>query len=192
VRGWLTIAYTCGRPLAAARVPPTVVTVAGLLVAWSVVPVADLGRRWPLLATVLVVLSGLLDSLDGTVAVLSDRISRWGGLLDALCDRGADAAYGVALWVLGAPAWLALVWVGLSWLAEYARARGQVLVSAPVDVVTVGERPTRIVITAFTLAGCAVLAAHADGVATAGAAAGAASAAIGLLQLLAALRRRLR
>jgi phosphatidylglycerophosphate synthase len=191
VRGWLTIAYAVGRPLAASNVPPTVVTVLGLLVACGVVPVANLGGRWPLLATVLVVASGLLDSLDGAVAVLSDRVSRWGALLDAVCDRVADAAYGVALWALGAPAWLAGLWVGLSLLAEYARARGQSLLGGPVDVVTVGERPTRVVITALFLAACAVLPAHADALATTGAVAGAGCGAVGLLQLLVVLRRTL-
>ena len=191
VRWWLGIAYALGRPLAAARVSPTALTALGLLVACAVVPVADIGGRWPALASVLVVVSGLIDNLDGTVAVLSDRVSRWGALVDAVCDRVADAAYAVAFWVLGAPAWLCLLWVGLSFVAEYARARGQVLLRAPVDVVTVGERPTRIVITAVFLAACAVVTGHADLVVTAGAASGAGSALVGLAQLAVALRRRL-
>jgi phosphatidylglycerophosphate synthase len=190
VRGWLTIAYTAARPLAAARIPPTAITVVGLLLACAVAPVADLGARWPLLAVVLVVASGLVDNLDGAVAVLSDRVSRWGALTDAVCDRVADAAYGLALWLLGAPAWLALTWVGLGWLAEYARVRGQVLLGAPVDVVTVGERPTRIVILAFTLAGCGLVPDSAETVAVVGACAAAGTAAVGLLQILAALRSR--
>jgi phosphatidylglycerophosphate synthase len=192
VRGWLAIAYATGRPLAAARVAPTAVTLAGLLVAVVVVPVAALGARWPLLALVLVVTSGLLDSLDGTVAVLTDRVTRVGALADAVCDRLSDAAYGAALWAVGAPAWLAVTWVGLGWLAEYVRVRGHVLVGGPIDVVTVGERPTRIVLTSFAMAGCAVWPAQSHDVATVFAAAATGTAAVGLGQILVAVSRRLR
>ncbi len=191
VRGWLAIAYAAGRPLAQARIPPTVVTVLGLLVAAVVAPVAALGAHWPLLAVPIVLLSALLDSLDGTVAVLSGRVTSLGALADSVCDRLSDAAYGVALWVVGAPAWLAGLWVALGWLAEYARARGQVLVGGPVDAVTVGERPTRIVLLTFALAGCGVLPGHTHAVATTFGVAAAGTAAIGLVQVLAAVRERL-
>jgi CDP-diacylglycerol--glycerol-3-phosphate 3-phosphatidyltransferase len=144
-----------------------------------------------LLATVLVVVSGLVDSLDGTVAVLSDRVTRFGALVDAVCDRLADTAYAIAFWALGAPVWLCLLWAGVSFLAEYARARSQVLLRAPVDVVTVGERPTRIVIAALFLTAAGVFAGHAGDVVTVGAAAGAGTAVVGLVQLVVAVRRRL-
>ena len=57
-----------------------------------------------LLAVVLVVVSGLLDGLDGAVAVLTDRATRWGHVLDSLVDRCSDGLYLVALWLVGAPA----------------------------------------------------------------------------------------
>jgi len=192
VRWWLGVAYAIGRPLAAARVAPIALTMVGMLLAVAVVPVAGLGDRWPLLATVLVVVSGLVDNLDGTVAVLSDRVTCFGALGDAVCDRVADTAYAVAFWAMGAPVWLCLLWAGVSFLAEYARARGQVLLRAPVDVVTVGERPTRVVIAALFLAAAGVLSGRAGDVATVGAAAGAGTAVVGLFQLVVVLRQRLR
>jgi phosphatidylglycerophosphate synthase len=192
VRGWLSIAYALGRPLASAGIAPTAITFVGLGVACLVVPVAAAGGRWPLLAVVLVVASGLLDNLDGTVAVLSDRVTRSGALADTVCDRVADAAYGAGLWVLGAPAWLAVLWVGLSFLAEYVRVRGHRLLGRTIDVVTVGERPTRIVLTAFAMAGCGVLPGSADAVATACAAAASGTALVGLVQLILAIWRRIR
>jgi phosphatidylglycerophosphate synthase len=192
VRGWLSIAYAAGRPLAAAGIAPTAITFLGLAVACAVVPVAALGGRWPLLAVVLVVASGLLDNLDGTVAVLSDRVTSLGALADTVCDRLADAAYGAGLWVLGAPVWLAGLWVGLSYLAEYVRVRGHRLLGRTIDVVTVGERPTRVVLTAFAMAGCGVLPGSAGAVATGCAAAASGTALVGLGQLIVAVRRRLR
>jgi CDP-diacylglycerol--glycerol-3-phosphate 3-phosphatidyltransferase len=144
------------------------------------------------LAAGLVLVSGLLDGLDGTVAVLTDRVTRWGALLDALCDRLADAAYAVALWVLGAPAWLVLVWAALSGLAEYARARAQALLPGPLDVVSIGERPTRIIVTFVTLLAGGLVPSRAADAAVVGGVIGSLTAAVGLVQVLAAVRRRLR
>ncbi len=157
----------------------------------AAVPVAALGPHWPLLAVLVVLASALLDSLDGTVAVLTGRVSALGALADSVCDRLSDAAYGLALWVVGAPAWLAGLWVALGWLAEYVRVRGHTLVGGPIDTVTVGERPTRIVLTSFALAGCGALPDHTHAVATAFGVAAAGTAAIGLVQILAAVRQRL-
>jgi CDP-diacylglycerol--glycerol-3-phosphate 3-phosphatidyltransferase len=192
VRGWLTLAYSLGRPLAAAGVAPTALTVVGLVAAGAVAPLAGLGARWPLLGVVVVVASGLLDNLDGTVAVLANRVTNVGALADTVCDRLADAAYGLALWLLGAPAGLAVAWVGLSLLAEYVRVRGHELLGRTVDVVTVGERPTRIVLTAFALAGAGLLPDRAHPIATVVAVAAVGTALVGLVQIVVTVARRLR
>ena len=112
VRGWLSIAYAVARPLAAARVPPIVVTVAGLLAAIATVPVAGLGARWPLLGLVIVVASGLLDNLDGAVAVLTDRVTARGcvgrhGLRPAGRRGVRRGVLGLGCAGLGRDAWVA-------------------------------------------------------------------------------------
>jgi CDP-diacylglycerol--glycerol-3-phosphate 3-phosphatidyltransferase len=191
VRGWLSVVYVAARPFAAARVPPSVVTLTGLVVAGAVPLVTWAGDEWALAAAVLVLVSALFDSLDGAVAVMTDRVTPWGAVLDAVCDRLADAAYGVALWVLGAPAWLVLVCIGLSSLTEYARARGQALLAAPLDVVTVGERPTRIIVTFVTLLAAGIVSSRAGDLALIGGVVGSVTAAVGLTQLMFAVRRRL-
>ncbi len=72
----------------------------------------------------MVAASGLLDSLDGAVAVLTDRATRWGAVLDSVVDRVSDALYLVALWLVGAPAWACVVGRrAAARLQEYARAR---------------------------------------------------------------------
>jgi CDP-diacylglycerol--glycerol-3-phosphate 3-phosphatidyltransferase len=191
VRGWLSLVYVAARPFAGARVPPSVVTLTGLVVAGAVPLVTWAGDEWALAAAVLVLVSALFDSLDGAVAVMTDRVTPWGAVLDPVCDRLADAAYGVALWVLGAPAWLVLVWIGLSSLTEYARARGQALLAAPLDVVTVGERPTRIIVTFVTLLAAGIVSSRAGDLALIGGVVGSVTAAVGLTQLMFAVRRRL-
>ena len=46
-------------------------TVLGLVVALGTLGPAAAGGRWPLLAVLLVALSGLVDNLDGAVAVMT-------------------------------------------------------------------------------------------------------------------------
>src|SRR5205823_2358904 len=52
----------------------------------------------------------------------------------------------LALWLLGAPAWLVLAGGGVSWLHEYLRARAAAAGMAEIGVVTVAERPTRVIL----------------------------------------------
>ena len=121
VRGWLSIAYTLARPLAG--LPPVVVTALGLAVAAAAVWPAAAGGLWLIAAGVLVGLSGLLDSLDGALAIGTGRASRRGFVLDSVVDRLTEAAYAAALWVAGAPGWLAVGFGALCWLPDYLRAR---------------------------------------------------------------------
>lgn len=74
-----------------------------MLVSVAVAAIAAAGGRWPLAAVAVAVAAGLLDNLDGAVAILAGRTSRWGFVLDSLADRLSDAAYVAALWLLGAP-----------------------------------------------------------------------------------------
>ena len=76
-------------------------------------------------------------------------------------------------------------------LHEYLRARAVGAGMTEVGVITVWERPTRVILTAFLLLGCGVLAAQADLLATLGAGAWIALGAAGLTQLLLVIHRRL-
>ena len=97
VRGWLSIAYALARPLVG--LPPVVATALGLAVAALAVWPAAVGGPWLVVAGVLVGLSGLLDSLDGALAIGTGRASRRGFVLDSVVDRLTEAAYAAALWV---------------------------------------------------------------------------------------------
>jgi CDP-diacylglycerol--glycerol-3-phosphate 3-phosphatidyltransferase len=171
-------------------VGPDAVTVLGLLLAVAVVLPASAGGRWPLLAVLLVVVSGVLDSLDGAVAVLAARTTRWGFVLDSLCDRISDAAYAGALALAGGPWAIAVAGVALAWLQEYARARAAVAGMPEIGVVTVSERPTRVIVTATFLLGAGLYPASTGRWATAGTAAWATLGVVGLVQLLVVIRRR--
>jgi phosphatidylglycerophosphate synthase len=191
VRGWLTLVYGCARPLAVLGVPPDVVTLFGLALAASVAGVASLGGRWVLLAVALVVASGLADNLDGGVAVLTSRTTAWGHVLDSVVDRCADLLYLLAFWLVGAPAAVCVAGGVVMMLLEYTRARAGAGGMSEVGVVTIAERPTRVIITAAFLLGSGLYVAAAADWATAGAWTWLAVSLVGLAQLLTVVRSRL-
>jgi phosphatidylglycerophosphate synthase len=191
VRGWLTAAWTLARPLAG--FPPLAATGLGLLVAVAAVASAAAGGPWLVAAGVLVGLSGLLDSLDGALAIGTGRASRRGFVLDSVVDRLTEAAYAAALWVAGAPGWLAVAFGALCWLPDYLRARAGQAGVAETGALSVWERPTRVALTGMTLIGAGVVGGvdAAALVVTAGAAVGTVLGTVGLVQLGLSLRRML-
>jgi len=191
VRGWLSLAYALARP--AARLSPLVATALGLGAACASVLPARAGGAWLLAAGVLVGLSGLLDSLDGALAIATGRASRRGFVLDSVVDRLTEAAYAGALWVAGAPGWLAVVFGALCWLPDYLRARAGQAGVAGTGALSVWERPTRVILTGLTLVGAGVLAGlHAERLVVAGGAGvGSLLGVIAVAQLSFSLRRAL-
>ncbi len=190
-RTWLTVSYYCARPLARLGVAPHVLTAAGGLTSGAVAGVAWLGGRWALLAVIVVLASGLTDSLDGAVAALTGRATAFGYVLDSLVDRLSDGSYLLALWLVGAPAWLCVLGGVVTMLQEYLRARAGNAGMAEIGVVTVAERPTRVIITAVTLCAAGLLPRHAGAAAAAGAAAWLVAGTMGFGQLAVAVRRSL-
>ncbi len=188
VRGWVRIAYGIGSWLSARGVGPMAVTTAGLIVCLSVPAAVLLGRWGILLAAILVLVAALADGLDGAVAVITDRASRLGYIYDSVADRLGEAAWLVAFWLAGAPVWLVVAAGGVSWLQEYARARAAAAGMSEIGVVTVAERPTRVLVAIFGL----LLAAAWPVLITAAAAVWLALSVVGAAQLTVAIRRALR
>jgi CDP-diacylglycerol--glycerol-3-phosphate 3-phosphatidyltransferase len=190
-RTWLGLTYRLGRPLARLGVAPDLVTALAVAVtALALIPAAA-GGIWPLLSVVVVIASGLLDNLDGCVAVLLGRTSRWGYLLDSLADRLCDALYLLTLWLAGAPAGLCVGAGAAVVLLEYGRARATGAGFDEIGLITVGERPTRIVVTCFGLFFAGLLPDYAHWAAGAGAAATLGVSLIGSAQFLIVARRSL-
>ena len=188
---WLGIVYAAARPLVA--VPPLLVTAAGLLVSAAAVAPAAAGGAWLVLAGGLVLLSGFLDSLDGALAICSGRASRRGFVLDSATDRLTEVAYAAALWLAGAPGWLAAAFGALCWLPDYLRARAGQAGVRETGAISVWERPTRVLLTGFTLAGAGVVSAAVRPavVVTVGTVAGVVLGLAGVTQLGVGLRRAL-
>jgi CDP-diacylglycerol--glycerol-3-phosphate 3-phosphatidyltransferase len=194
VRGWLWIAWVVARSLAAVGLRPSAVTSAGVLVAAFVPVVVSFGPGWGPVGALLVLAGAVADSADGALAVVAGQETRLGQVYDSAADRVTEAAWLVALFLVGAPGWLVFTCLGVTWLHEYVRARATVAGMTGIGAVTVGERPTRVLLALFglLLVGVAGIVDRAPETATGAVAIWTALGAVGLVQLTVAVVRALR
>lgn len=157
VRGWLRGVQRVAAVPAVSRVSPDAISATGVLVAAGALGAALAGGAWALLAALLVVLTGVLDGLDGAVALHTGRARPLGAVVDAVADRLGDLLLAGVLAALGAPLPATLAAVALVFLHEYLRARAQAAGMPGVGAVTVAERPTRIVLVAVAGLGAGTL-----------------------------------
>lgn len=155
VRVWLRmVQWLAAGP--AARVPPDLLSAAGVVAAGAAVAVAAAGGRCPLLAAALLVAAGLFDGLDGAVALGTGRARPLGAVVDAVADRVGDLLMVAVLAVLGAPLTVCVAVAVLVLLHEYVRARAQSVGMPGVGTVTIAERPTRVIVVAVAALGAGV------------------------------------
>lgn len=110
------------RWLARVSISPNVVTVAGLALIGASCAFL-LVTRWVVPFCFLVLLASLLDALDGAVARVSGRATKFGAYLDAICDRVGEALIVLAVAaVTGTWALSSVMLVG-AMLISYAKAR---------------------------------------------------------------------
>lgn len=199
IRTWLTVAYRVAKPLTRTGLSPNGVTIVGVAVAACVPLLVWLGTHrdaagWIWFAVAVTAISGMLDNLDGAVAVITGRTTRGGYVLDSVADRLSDALLLCALWLAGAPGLLVTATLVIGFLQEYSRARAAAVGVSEVGVVSISERPTRVAIVAvfLGLAAWAPYEVASSNWAAVGAAAACVVAAIGLLQVWVALGSRLR
>jgi archaetidylinositol phosphate synthase len=108
----------------------------------------DENQSYLLLATGLLLLSGFCDALDGVVARLYEQSTPFGGFLDSLLDRYADAAVyaGIIVGGLCDPLW-GLAALTNSLLVSYSRAKAEAS-NIGMESIGVAERAERIIILA--------------------------------------------
>jgi CDP-diacylglycerol--glycerol-3-phosphate 3-phosphatidyltransferase len=98
-----------------------------------------------------VLAAAICDGLDGAVAVVGNRATRFGAVADAIADRVADAAFAAVLWRCGVPWSLALACgvlaVGVDLFRRVRRVPSRI---------TVGERPTWTICASLACASSAV------------------------------------
>jgi archaetidylinositol phosphate synthase len=130
---------------------PNIVTLIGLALALSsaFVYAATRGQSLGiLLATILFLASGFCDALDGVIARIYQQTSVFGGFLDSLLDRYADAAVyaGVIIGGLCDPIWGLAALAG-SMMVSYSRARAEAA-AIKMESVGIAERAERMLILA--------------------------------------------
>ncbi|HVQ17568.1 MAG TPA: CDP-alcohol phosphatidyltransferase family protein [Actinomycetes bacterium] len=137
--------------LVRAHVSPDAVTVVGTL-GVGVSAFAFFPRGEFFVGTLVICIFVFSDSLDGTMARLGGRSSKWGAFLDSTLDRVADAAIfaAIALWYAGEGDDLLLTAVTLAalvggLLVSYARSRAESLGAAASN--GIAERTERLVLT---------------------------------------------
>lgn len=153
VVGWLKLVHAIARNRMVSAVHPDIWSASGIVCAAGAVGAAWAGGLWTVAALVLVVLTGVLDGLDGAVALRTGRARPLGAVVDAVADRVTDLCLVLVLLVLGAEAWWCAVLAAVVMLHEYARARAQGVGMTSAGAVTVAERPTRIIIVAIGCTG---------------------------------------
>ena len=128
---------------------PNIVSLIGLMSALSsafAYAVSQSQPLWILMATVLFLASGFCDALDGVIARIFQQTSVFGGFLDSLLDRYADAAVYVGIIIGGLCNPLTgLVALAGSMMVSYSRARAE---AAKIEMESVGiaERAERMLI----------------------------------------------
>jgi archaetidylinositol phosphate synthase len=130
---------------------PNIVTLIGLALALSSAFVYAATRGQPLgilLATILFLASGFCDALDGVIARIYQQTSVFGGFLDSLLDRYADAAVyaGVIIGGLCDPIWGLAALAG-SMMVSYSRARAEAA-EIKMESIGIAERAERMLILA--------------------------------------------
>ncbi len=132
------------------RIHPNILTVIGFAITVIAAFVIPYNLR---LGGLIILLGGLFDMLDGIVARVNNRATRFGAFLDSLLDRYSDAFLFLSIaWYLAAKgnhtgAFLSLGTLVGAFLISYARARAEGLGESCNTGIM--ERPERVVLLAF-------------------------------------------
>ena len=188
---WLGLVHGLARPFVRLGASPDAVTLVGLAVSLLALPLAWLGGRWLLASALAVFASGITDNLDGAVAVMTGRATKWGP-----CSIRPATASGT--W----PSSRRCGWRGagrcvrsrggVTFLQEYVRARAVAGGMSEVGVVSVWERPSRVLVVGMFLLAAGLHPAWGGWLLAVGSWAALGLAVVGLVQVGATVRRRLR
>ena len=138
VKAWLNISYLISKPLSRIGVTPNALTISGLF--FGIILYLYAQTIW---APILLVISLICDGIDGSLAILTGKSSKWGALLDSLADRITELFWVLALYKIGVGMNLLIAVLLIASVQEYLRARAGGLGVNEVGVVTPAERPVR-------------------------------------------------
>lgn len=138
VRAWLKISYRFCNFLLRLHLTPNSLTYSALFLAVGFI--ATIENHWAIL---FLVLSLAADGLDGTLAMISNRVTKWGATLDAVVDRTVEIFWVIGLFLIGGDIKVLLLAAITAFTQEYLRARAGGLGVNQIGVITPAERPVR-------------------------------------------------
>jgi archaetidylinositol phosphate synthase len=138
VKGWLSISFPTSKALVRIRITPNALTILGLV--FGVLLYMNSNALW---APLILVISLICDGVDGSLAIITGKSSKWGALLDSVVDRLTEVFWILALYSLGVDSKILIAVLILASAQEYLRARAGGVGLTQVGVVTVAERPVR-------------------------------------------------
>jgi phosphatidylglycerophosphate synthase len=138
VKGWLSTSFSTSKALARIRVTPNALTILGLV--FGVLLYMNANAIW---APLILVISLICDGVDGSLAIITGKSSKWGALLDSVVDRLTEVFWILALYSLGVDSKILIAVLILASAQEYLRARAGGVGLTQVGVVTLAERPAR-------------------------------------------------
>lgn len=138
VKAWLSISYVVSKTFCRLKISPNLITSLGLVFAILLYLNAEL-----LWAPILLVLSLFSDGIDGSMAIISGKSSKWGAILDSIVDRASEIFWMLALYKIGIDLKFLLIIIVVASTQEYIRARSGGLGLSEIGIVTIAERPVR-------------------------------------------------
>lgn len=141
------------RLLSRTRITPNILTIFGFLVTLAAAALILTGYQFA--AGFVVIVAGFFDMLDGSLARMTNQVTKFGGILDSTLDRLSEAALMISILVVfgingSIPGiWITSIALVSSMMVSYIRSRAE---SAGIDCeVGIFTRPERIVILAIGL-----------------------------------------
>lgn len=124
-------------------VNPNLLTIVGVIPPFLFLFLLVFGQYW---LSLFALLGVAFDFLDGAVARATNRVTKFGGLLDSTLDRLADAVIITAFGFSGLVGWGLVTWfLVASFLTSYIRSRAELASEARFKLdIGILERPERL------------------------------------------------
>jgi len=134
---------TVGKYLSKIGLTPNGATLIGFMFA-IIAPILAYYRIYVLIP-IMIVLSGLMDVVDGAIARATNKTTKFGAYLDSLTDRISDMLFFLALIFAGVNPYLSIIALGVSEVVSYARSKGELL-GVKMEGVGLLERSERLIL----------------------------------------------
>ena len=132
------------KAIASTHVSPNTLSIIGVLLATLVPIFSSPDVRGCTLAIVLILISSFMDVLDGMVARISNKVTKFGSFLDSVLDRVSDSPYILALLKIDIEPFLVLITLITSFLVSYERSKAE-SIGISLEGIGVIERSERVI-----------------------------------------------